>query len=92
MLLAEGRFQNGERALIQRLCPAIQTLLSVEDGEVAERGGEVGVLLPQHLQTDGELGYVVIEVEGQPEQSRETLEEIRALEGTIRARLLYARG
>jgi D-3-phosphoglycerate dehydrogenase len=46
----------------------------------------------QHLQTDGEIGYVVIEVEGQPEQSRETLEEIRTLEGTIRARLLYARG
>ena len=46
----------------------------------------------QHLQTDGEIGYDVIEVEGQPEQSRETLQEIRALEGTIRARLLYARG
>lgn len=46
----------------------------------------------QHLQTDGEIGYVVIEVEGQPEQSRETLKEIRGLEGTIRARLLYALG
>ncbi|MET0526834.1 MAG: phosphoglycerate dehydrogenase [Microvirga sp.] len=46
----------------------------------------------QHLQTDGEIGYVVIEAEGLPEQSRETLREIRALEGTIRARLLYARG
>jgi D-3-phosphoglycerate dehydrogenase len=46
----------------------------------------------QHLQTDGEIGYVVIEAEGLPEQSRDTLEEIRALEGTIRARLLYARG
>jgi D-3-phosphoglycerate dehydrogenase len=46
----------------------------------------------QHLQTDGEIGYVVIEAEGLPEQSRETLDEIRALDGTIRARLLYARG
>ncbi len=46
----------------------------------------------QYLQTDGEIGYVVIEAEGSPEQSRETLHEIRALEGTIRARLLYARG
>ncbi|MEZ0170136.1 phosphoglycerate dehydrogenase [Microvirga sp. TS319] len=46
----------------------------------------------QHLQTDGEIGYVVIEVEGQPEHSREMLKEIRALEGTIRARLLYALG
>ncbi len=46
----------------------------------------------QHLQTDGEIGYVVIEVEGQPDQSRDTLKEIRALDGTIRARLLYALG
>lgn len=46
----------------------------------------------QYLQTDGEIGYVVMEAEGLPEHSRETLREIRALEGTIRARLLYARG
>ncbi|MCB5175156.1 phosphoglycerate dehydrogenase [Microvirga lenta] len=46
----------------------------------------------QYLQTEGDIGYVVIEAEGLPEQSRETLDEIRALEGTIRARLLYARG
>jgi len=46
----------------------------------------------QYLQTDGEIGYVVVEAEGLPEQSRETLEEIRAIEGTIRTRLLYARG
>jgi D-3-phosphoglycerate dehydrogenase len=46
----------------------------------------------RYLQTDGEIGYVVIEAEGSPEQSRETLDEIRALEGTIRARLLYAWG
>ena len=46
----------------------------------------------QYLQTDGEIGYVVIEAEGSPEHSRDTLHEIRALDGTIRARLLYARG
>lgn len=46
----------------------------------------------QYLQTDGEIGYVVIEAEGLPEQGRDTLEEIRALDGTIRARLLYDRG
>ncbi len=43
----------------------------------------------QHLQTDGELGYVVIEAEGDPRQSQGALEEIRSMEGTIRARLLY---
>lgn len=45
----------------------------------------------QYLQTDGEIGYVVIEAEGLLEESRDTLNEIRALEGTIRARLLYER-
>ncbi len=43
----------------------------------------------QYLQTDGEVGYVVIESEGSTAQSRQTLKEIRALDGTIRARLLY---
>jgi D-3-phosphoglycerate dehydrogenase / 2-oxoglutarate reductase len=45
----------------------------------------------QFLQTDGEIGYVVIETEGRPEESRAVLAEIRAIEGTIRARLLYER-
>ncbi len=45
----------------------------------------------QYLQTDAEVGYVVIDAEGAPEQSRDTLEEIRALDGAIRACLLYAR-
>jgi D-3-phosphoglycerate dehydrogenase / 2-oxoglutarate reductase len=43
----------------------------------------------QYLQTDGEVGYVVIESEGSAAQGRQTLKEIRALDGTIRARLLY---
>jgi D-3-phosphoglycerate dehydrogenase len=45
----------------------------------------------QYLQTDAEVGYVVVDAEGVPEQSRDTLEAIRALDGAIRARLLYAR-
>jgi D-3-phosphoglycerate dehydrogenase len=45
----------------------------------------------QYLQTDTEVGYVVVDAEGVPEQSRDTLEAIRALDGAIRARLLYAR-
>jgi len=45
----------------------------------------------QYLQTDGEVGYVVVEAEGPLDQSREALDEMRALEGTIRARLLYER-
>ncbi len=46
----------------------------------------------QYLQTDGEIGYVVIESDGTgPEAAEAVLRDIRALDGTIRARLLYER-
>jgi D-3-phosphoglycerate dehydrogenase / 2-oxoglutarate reductase len=45
----------------------------------------------QFLQTDGEIGYVVIELDGVPDDARGLLQELRAIEGTIRARVLYVR-
>lgn len=45
-------------------------------------------ILAQHYQTNGEIGYVVLDAEGQVEGAFELLTEIRALSGTIRARLL----
>ena len=42
----------------------------------------------QHYQTDGEVGYVVLDAEGTVANSFEILTDIRALPGTIRARLL----
>lgn len=45
----------------------------------------------QFLQTDGEIGYVVIEVDGVPDDTRDLLKELRGLKGTIRARVLYVR-
>jgi D-3-phosphoglycerate dehydrogenase len=45
----------------------------------------------QYLQTDGDMGYVVVEAEGDAGESRAVLDDIRAIEGTVRARLLYAR-
>jgi D-3-phosphoglycerate dehydrogenase len=44
----------------------------------------------QTLQTDGELGYVVIETETE-QGCEEVLAELTALEGTIRARLIRGR-
>jgi D-3-phosphoglycerate dehydrogenase len=46
----------------------------------------------QYLQTDGEIGYVVIEADVPTGTSSEVLDEMRAIEGTIRARLLHAQG
>ncbi|MEH3144938.1 MAG: phosphoglycerate dehydrogenase [Methylobacterium frigidaeris] len=43
----------------------------------------------QYHQTDGELAYVVVEAEARGRDAEAVLEEIRAIEGTIRARLLY---
>ena len=45
----------------------------------------------QYLQTDAEVGYVVIEANARGVGGTEILEELRALEGTIRARLIYDR-
>lgn len=46
----------------------------------------------QNYHTDGEVGYVVIEADGlSSADARDVLREIRALDGTIRARLLYQR-
>ena len=45
----------------------------------------------QYLQTDAELGYVVVEADASAEDSQEILDELRGLDGTIRARLLYQR-
>ena len=45
----------------------------------------------QYLQTEGTTGYVVVDAEGATDDSEALLDELRALPGTLRARLLYAR-
>lgn len=45
-------------------------------------------IVAQHYQTNGEIGYVVLDAEGQVDNAFEILTEIRTLPGTIRARLL----
>ncbi|GLS52388.1 D-3-phosphoglycerate dehydrogenase [Methylobacterium gregans] len=45
----------------------------------------------QFYQTDGEVGYVVLETDAGTADAEALLEQIRAVEGTIRARLLYER-
>jgi len=52
----------------------------------ARRGFNIAA---QYLQTDGEIGYVVLEADRAGPENQVLLEEIRALDGTIRARLLY---
>ncbi len=45
-------------------------------------------IIAQHYQTNGEIGYVVLDAEGRVDNAFEILTEIRTLSGTIRARLL----
>ncbi|WP_456237107.1 phosphoglycerate dehydrogenase [Arenibaculum pallidiluteum] len=52
------------------------------------RGLNIGA---QYLQTDGEIGYVVMDVDGGTAAASEVLDELRAINGTIRARFLYER-
>ena len=46
-------------------------------------------IFAQYLETDSEVGYVVLDADLAGHASQEILEEIRALDGTIRARLVY---
>ena len=48
-------------------------------------------LAAQYFQTDGQIGYVVLDADGRVENAQNVLKEIRALPGTIRARMLYSR-
>ncbi len=56
------------------------------NGVFASRGLNIAA---QYLQTEGDLGYVVVESDD-PEIAGETvLTELKAIEGTVRARLIY---
>jgi D-3-phosphoglycerate dehydrogenase len=46
----------------------------------------------QYYEAQGDIGYVVLDADVSTADSRKVLADIRALEGTIRARLLYERG
>jgi D-3-phosphoglycerate dehydrogenase len=46
-------------------------------------------IFAQYLETDSEVGYVVLDVDLAGHESHEILDDIRALDGTIRARLVY---
>jgi D-3-phosphoglycerate dehydrogenase len=46
-------------------------------------------IIAQHLETDREVGYVVLDADLTGHVSDELLDDIRSLEGTIRARLVY---
>ena len=43
----------------------------------------------QYYQTDGEVGYVVLDADGVVPAADDVLADIRAISGTIRARILY---
>lgn len=45
----------------------------------------------QHYETAGDLGYVVLDADGTVADAEDIVKEIRALPGTIRARMLYRR-
>ncbi len=54
----------------------------------SRRGANIAA---QYLQTFADTGYVVIDVEGDPADASAILDELRAITGTVRARLLYER-
>jgi len=78
------------------MTPSVTRFIRVQrnlPGEI-QRLGEVFdahnlSIAAQHFQTDGDIGYVVLDAEGQIAKDMAILKDIRALEGTIRARVLH---
>ena len=63
-------------------------MLARIDEILVSRGLNIGA---QYLQTHGDQGYVVIDIDGGGDDAEEILAELRAVPGTVRARFLYAR-
>jgi D-3-phosphoglycerate dehydrogenase len=61
-------------------------VLSQINGVFSERGLNIA---GQYLQTDGELGYVVVDVSGRVADGGPIRDELAAIEGTLRVRFLY---
>jgi D-3-phosphoglycerate dehydrogenase len=70
---------------VQRNLPG---MLGQLNAVFAKRGLNIAA---QYYQTDGEIGYVVLETDETTRNARAALEDIRMLEGTIRTRLIYER-
>ena len=61
-------------------------------GKINDIFSSAGVnIAAQYLETDAEIGYVVVEADTDREDANQLLDALRALDGTIRARLLYQR-
>jgi D-3-phosphoglycerate dehydrogenase len=63
-------------------------MLNAVNAVFSSRGVNIGA---EYLQTDPSVGYVVIDIDDNGADAEELLKELRALPGTIRARLLYTR-
>lgn len=67
----------------------VQRNLPGELGKLNEVFARNGVnIAAQHYQTDGEIGYVVLDTDDQRDDAETILRDIRELSGTIRARVL----
>ena len=67
----------------------VQRNLPGELGRLNEVFARYGVnIAAQHYQTDGEIGYVVLDTDGPRSDAEEILRDIRGLSGTVRARVL----
>nr|WP_321984498.1 phosphoglycerate dehydrogenase [uncultured Lichenicoccus sp.] len=61
-------------------------------GKINDIFSRAGVnIAAQYLETDAEIGYVVVEADTDRADAVHLLDQLRALDGTVRARLLYQR-
>ena len=94
-----GLIPSDLKAAAQAEAPAVRTtvqglplvkppygVLSAINTELSDNGINI---LGQYLKTNDEVGYVVLDADASAADGQRVLADIRSLEGTIRARLLY---
>ncbi len=70
-------------------CTSTKTVLGVLTA-INQIFAEQGVnIAAQYLQTNSQMGYVVIDIEADEDIAEKALQSMKAIPGTIRARLLY---
>jgi D-3-phosphoglycerate dehydrogenase / 2-oxoglutarate reductase len=73
-----GRRSDGKRRFAKGLLRRLNEVFLQRDVNI----------MAQYLETDSEIGYVVLDADLTGQDTYEILDDIRALDGTIRARLV----
>ena len=78
--------ETGNTTRFMHIHKNVPGVLSAINGVLSEHGLNVS---GQYLRTDGEYGYVVVDVDGHLENAHDLQKELEAINGTLKVRYLF---